>query len=231
MERTEPMEPGAQGAQGEPGGRPAPPVRRGRGRRPAAEVRTSVLEAAGAMLFESGLPGITFEKVAARAGASKMTLYKWWPSPGALAFEAYSAAVAETLAFPDTGDVERDLTAQLRAFVRLLTEERAGRVIAQLVGAAQADPDLAEALGRSYTRPRRRLAVERLARARDAGQIRPGTDLEVMVDQLWGACYHRLLLPGGPALDTAFTDTLVRTLMAGVRGDGTPRNGAWRDGP
>src|SRR4051794_13224180 len=53
------------------------PVRRGRGRRPAAQVRAGVLAAAAELLFEGGLPAVTFEKVAARAGASKTTLYKW----------------------------------------------------------------------------------------------------------------------------------------------------------
>ncbi|MBA3906228.1 MAG: TetR family transcriptional regulator, partial [Pseudonocardiales bacterium] len=69
-------------------------ARRGRGRRPAAEVREAVLAAAAAMLLDGGMRDITFEKVAARAGASKMTLYKWWPTPGALAFDAYFAATA-----------------------------------------------------------------------------------------------------------------------------------------
>ena len=61
-------------------------LRRGRGRRPAEAVRQAALAAAGAMLFEAGPAGLTFDKVAPRAGGSKMTLYKWWPSPGALAF-------------------------------------------------------------------------------------------------------------------------------------------------
>lgn len=192
-------------------------VRQGRGRRPAAEVRQAVLAAAGELLFESGLTGITFEKVALRAGASKMTLYKWWPSPGALALEAYFAAVEETLAFPDSGDVERDLTSQLHAFVRLITERSGGRVIAELVGAAQTDPDLAEAFSVSYTRPRRRLAVETFVRAQERGQIRAEVDPEVLVDQLWGACYHRLLLPDQP-LTLDFADALIRNLMLGIRG-------------
>lgn len=191
-------------------------ARRGRGRRPAAQVRSEVLTAAADMLFESGLASITFEKVAARAGASKMTLYKWWPSPGALAFEAYFSAVEETLAFADTGDIERDLTAQLHAFVRLLTEQQAGSAIAQLVGAAQTDPDLAAALGRSYTHPRRQLAVDRLRAAQELGQIRADVDPQVVVDQLWGACYHRLLLPDEP-LDIAFADALTRNLLRGVQ--------------
>lgn len=54
------------------------------------------IAAAGDLLFAGGLPAVTFEKVAGRAGASKMTLYKWWPSPGALALEAYFAAVQDT---------------------------------------------------------------------------------------------------------------------------------------
>jgi AcrR family transcriptional regulator len=191
-------------------------VRRGRGRRPAAEVRREVLAAAGALLFDSGLGAVTFDKVAASGAASKMTLYKWWPSPGSLALEAYFAAVEETLAFPDTNDVERDLAAQLHAFVRLLTEERAGQVMAELIGAAQSDPALATALTSHYTLPRRRLAVERLSRAQDRGQIHRDVDPEVVVDQLWGACYHRLLLPAEP-LGPDFVDALVRNLFRGIR--------------
>jgi AcrR family transcriptional regulator len=201
---------------------PKEPIRRGRGRRPAAQVRQAVLEAAGATLFEAGLAEITFEKVAARAGASKMTLYKWWSSPGALAFEAYFTAVEDTLAFADTGDIERDLTAQLHAFVGLLTEPPAGPVIAQLVGAAQTDPALAAALATHYTHPRRRLAVERLTRAQRLGQIRAEVDPQVVVDQLWGACYHRLLLPD-EALDTAFADALIRNLLRGIQGEASVR--------
>lgn len=191
-------------------------ARPGRGRRPAAEVRAAVLAAAGTMLLENGLRDITFEKVAARAGASKMTLYKWWPSPGALALDAYFAATEQTLAFHDTGDLAADLARQLHSFVTFLTSREHGPVIAELVGAAQSDPDLATALAERYTLPRRALAVARLRTALDAGQLRPGTDLESVVDQLWGACYHRLLMPGLP-LDTDFTDTLVRNLLSGIR--------------
>jgi AcrR family transcriptional regulator len=192
-------------------------LRPGRGRRPAAKVRRAILAAASEMLYDQGLAGVTFEKVAARAGTSKMTLYKWWPSPGALALDAYFAAVERTLAFADTGDIERDLTSQLHAFVRLITEEPAGRVIAELIGAAQTDPDLAAALNTRYTHPRRQLAVERIAKAQRVGQVHPDVDPEVLVDQLWGACYHRLLLPDQP-LGIDFADALVRNLMRGIRG-------------
>jgi len=191
-------------------------ARRGRGRRPAAEVREAVLAAAAEMLLDGGMRDITFEKVAARAGASKMTLYKWWPSPGALAFDAYFAATAPILAFDDTGDLERDLTTQMHAFVGLLTARESGPVVAALIGAAQSDPDLAAAFAERYTVPRRALAVDRLRAAQRVGQVRADVDLQSVVDQLWGACYHRLLLPAQP-LDADFADTIIRNLLAGIR--------------
>lgn len=185
----------------------------GRGRRKAEDVRNATLSAAAELLLAEGVHALTFSKVAARAGVSKMTLYKWWPSPGALAFDAYFNAFQATLAFSDTGDIRRDLTTQLYAFVDLLN--RSGPVIAGIIGAAQGDPDLAETLSAHYVTQRRALAVERLTCAQQAGQIRAEVDLETIVDQLWGAVYHRLLLPAQP-LTTEFIDRLIANLFQGV---------------
>lgn len=185
----------------------------GRGRRRAEDVRRATLTTAAELLLAEGVHGLTFSKVATRAGVSKMTLYKWWPSPGALAFDAYFNTVKESLAFPDTGDIQRDLRTQLHSFVELL--DRNGSVIAGIIGAAQGDPDLAEALSTHYVTQRRALAVERLTAARETGQIREGVDLETIVDQLWGAVYHRLLMPAQP-VTTDFVDRLIANLFHGV---------------
>src|SRR5918998_4800041 len=105
--------------------------RRGRGRRPAAEVRAAVLAAAGRILLRDGMRAVTFERVATEAGASKVTLYKWWPSPGALAAEAYFDRSRRTLDFPDTGDLRADLIVQLSAFVRWLKHEGAEKPVSE----------------------------------------------------------------------------------------------------
>ncbi|HLU59822.1 MAG TPA: TetR/AcrR family transcriptional regulator [Pseudonocardia sp.] len=190
-------------------------VRRGRGRRPAAEVRADVLAAAGRLLLDEGVRAVTFERVAAEAGASKTTLYKWWPSPGALAAEAYFAQSRRTLEFPDTGDLRADLISQLTAFVRWLKEEGAEKPVSELVGAAQMDPSLAEAWSGSYAIPRRELAKERLRIAQRRGQLREDADLDVIVDQLWGACYHRLLVLKVP-FDTSIVERLVDQALLGA---------------
>ena len=183
-------------------------VRRGRGRRPAAEVRAGVLEAAGRILLRDGMAGVTFDRVAAEAGSSKMTLYKWWPSPGALAADAYFSRSEQLLEFPNTGNIRADLAAQLGSFVRWLTVDGAGRTISELIGAAQSDSDLAAALTAGYSLPRRELALARLRLAQRDGQLRDDADLEVIVDQLWGACYHRLLV-----LKVPFDDSLIPKLI------------------
>lgn len=197
--------------------------RRGRGRRPAAEVRREVLSTAADLLFEGGMKAVTFERVAATAGASKTTLYKWWPSAGALAAEAYFSRVETALGFSDTGDIERDLKTQLHAFVILITRGGGGEVVAELVGAAQSDAALSAAWSETYSLPRRALAVEALERAQSRGQLRPDVDLSMIVDQLWGACYHRLLLPGEP-ITHDFADALVENALYGAAA--TPRHSA-----
>lgn len=195
-----------------------------RGRRPAAEVRREVLEATGELLYGDGLKSVTFDRVAAKSGASKTTIYKWWPSPGALAAEAYFASSESELVFVDTGDLRSDVTAQLTSFVRLLTERGGGRVIAELIGAAQADTALAEAVSERYTKPRRQLAIDYFRLARERGQLRPDVDFDLLVDQLWGACYNRLLVPDAP-LSEGFARALVANTLLGAaaveyRGEG-----------
>jgi AcrR family transcriptional regulator len=193
----------------------ARPARRGRGRRPADEVRADVLETVGRLLLSEGSADLTFERVARLAGVSKTTLYKWWPSRGALALDGYFHAVEQTLAFPDTGDIRADLISQLRAFATVMTETPGGRVLAELIGRAQTDADLAAAYRALYSAERRRLAGERLRKAQEAGQVRPEIDVQVLVDQLWGAVYHRLLIPDEPVTDD-FVVALVTNLMDGV---------------
>ncbi|MEU9385853.1 TetR/AcrR family transcriptional regulator [Streptomyces sp. NPDC048279] len=188
---------------------------RGRGRRPAGEVRADVLRTVGELLLSEGIGDLTFERVARAAGVSKTTLYKWWPSRGALCLDGYFHAVENTLAFPDTGDIRADLLAQLRAFAEVMTQTPGGRILAELIGESQTDQDLATAYRKLYSSQRRRLAGERLQRAQELGQIRADTDVQILVDQLWGAVYHRLLIPDEPVTDD-FVVGLVSNLLDGV---------------
>jgi tetracycline repressor-like protein len=56
--------------------------------------------------------------------------------------------------------------------------------------------------------PPRKLARERLRVAQRQGQLREDADLEIIVDQLRGACYHRLLV-----LKVPFDESIVERLV------------------
>ncbi|WP_232785734.1 TetR/AcrR family transcriptional regulator [Mycobacteroides chelonae] len=179
-------------------------------------MREEVLQASGELLFADGMSGFTIEKVAALSGASKMTIYKWWPSKGALALDGYFRKVEPELGFPDTGEIERDLRVQLRAFLGVIRDTVGGGIIGELIGQAQLDPDLKAAFLQRYSGPRRALAVAALRRAQERGQLDAATDPEVVVDQLWGACYHRLLVPDQP-LTADFVDALLANVLWGIK--------------
>src|SRR5664280_2537029 len=85
---------------------PPAPVRTGRPR--SERARLAVLEAAADLLVEGGLAAATIEAVAARAQVSKVTIYKWWPSRGSVAVDAYFHRYRQTDEFEDTGDLTSD---------------------------------------------------------------------------------------------------------------------------
>jgi AcrR family transcriptional regulator len=174
-----------------------------------------VLRTVGELLLRQGLTDLTFERVARAAGVSKTTIYKWWPSVGALALDGYFHTVEDVLAFPDTGDIRADITTQLHHFVEIMTRTPAGRMLTELIGQSQTDLHLAAEYRRLYSSGRRKLAADRFRRAQQAGQIRAAVDVQVLVDQLWGAVYHRLLIPDEP-VSADFADALIGNLFDGI---------------
>src|SRR5664280_1108922 len=137
----------------------------------------------------------------ATAGVGKQTIYRWWPSKGAVVFEALLEDLRVSLTFDDTGDLRADLTTQVTSLSRVFASPD-GRHMAALIGGAQGDPDLAQALLEHWVRPRRRYAMAFLQQAKDRGQLRPDLDLEVGIDIIWAPLYYRLLLHYAP-LDEA----------------------------
>jgi len=191
----------------------APPARPGRPR--SERARLAVLGAAADLLDEGGLAAATIEAIAARAGVSKVTIYKWWPTRGAVAIDAYFLRYRQTGAFADTGDIRADLTGQLRVLVRAF-RGRAGRVMAELIGQAQTDAVLAEALRTRWIEPRRSATAAVLQRAVERGELRPGLDIPAVMDQLYGPVYYRLTV-GHEPLTAAFAGELVDSLLDGIR--------------
>ena len=184
--------------------------------RPRSErARLATLEAAADLLVEGGLEAATMESIAARAGVSKVTIYKWWPSRGAVAVDAYFRRFDETYTYVDSGDVAADLIVQLRLLIHAF-RGRAGEIMAELIGRAQTDRALAETLRTSWLAPRREATATVLQRAIDRGQLRSDIDVPTVMDQLYAPLYWRLMMHHQPLHD-GLADELVRDALEGVR--------------
>jgi AcrR family transcriptional regulator len=205
-------------AAGTRAGPPSPEAAR-RGRPRSEQADHAILRAATDLLAERGLPGMSIEEVAARAGVGKATVYRRWPTKGALALDAFLALYQGQQPEPDTGTLRGDLLAVLRGWVRAVTRTPAGPMLAGLIAAAQHDQDLAADWRDRVVAPLRARHMIMLDRAVARGEIPADTDKDVLLDLLFGAAYHRLLLGHRPLSDR-FVRRVVETVTAGIGGAG-----------
>ena len=188
-----------------------------RGRPRSKEADSAILRAATALLAERGLGGMSIEEVAARAGVGKATIYRRWPSRGALALDAFLAEFLGQQPTPDTGTLRGDLLAALRAWVRSVTQTSAGPMLAGLIAEAQQDAGLAAAWRDRVVEPIRAQHAVMIDRAIARGEIPARTDKDVVLDMLYGPAYHRLL-HGHRPLTEKFARQVVDLLVSGLTG-------------
>ncbi len=195
-------------------GGPAP--RRPRGRPRSETARQAILAAAGDLMLSGGLGAATMDAIAVRAGVSKATIYKWWPSRGAVALDGFLDRVVGTLAIPEGLSAAESLTWQINALVTLLRDTTAGPLMRALVAAAQSDPDIARSLRERWLAPRRAVSLAVLRAGIDRGELRPDMDTEAVLDELFAPVYYRLFFGHGP-LDDDLAATMVAQLISGIR--------------
>jgi AcrR family transcriptional regulator len=157
------------------------------------------------------------DAVAARAGVSKATIYRWWPTKETLALDAlYTEWSAAAPVQKDTGSLRGDLIELLSPWAQLVgTRQPYARVIAALLAKARADPDFAAEYQRHVIEPRRDQAREIFGRAIERGEIPADLDLEVALDLIYGPLYHRLLQGHAP-LDDAFVKSSIDLALTGI---------------
>ncbi|MET9465972.1 TetR/AcrR family transcriptional regulator [Streptomyces sp. NPDC006544] len=174
------------------------------------EARQAIIEAAFSLCAERGFAAVTIEGIAARAGVGKTTIYRWWPSKAAILIEAVENARDASAGYPDTGDIYADMVTQTASVMQMFTTEF-GTIWRGLISAAQSDEPAAEGVAR-ILRVSIDQCVARLAKARDAGQIRTDLDLELAVEIIYGPIYHTWLLRTRP-LPEAYMETVLAALL------------------
>ncbi|WP_370628931.1 TetR/AcrR family transcriptional regulator [Celeribacter sp. PS-C1] len=171
-------------------GKKSRPQRRSIGARRNPATEEAILEAAEALLVEKGVKGLTMEAVAKRARAGKATLYKWWPSRGALLVAVYERAKGS-----HTHGDKGTLIATISAFYRFVFthwQTPKGQIFALIIAEAQCNADVAEAL-EGYRLERLEALRDVVEIAIERGEVKPGVSAEGIAETIMAAAWMRLL--------------------------------------
>jgi AcrR family transcriptional regulator len=180
------------------------------GRRRNDAARDAILDAAFRLLRGPGAAGVTIEAIAAEAGVGRQTIYRWWPTKGAVVADALMRHARAAVPDRDTGSFGGDLAAFLTdTFAGLETEGYAG-ALREIVAAAQTDEHVTRVLA-DFTAARRAALRSLLARGQAKGELAADADLDMLVDMTYGVLYYRLLVGHAP-LDPAAARSLAAEL-------------------
>jgi AcrR family transcriptional regulator len=186
------------------------------GRPRSEESRKAILRSTLKLLRqEGGFPELSIEAIAADANVGKTTVYRWWPTKGALVADAFSASADKELRFPNTGSVQNDIGLQMRGLIRIFRSKR-GRVVAALLAGGQSDPELLEAYRERFLWPRRKQAYQTLQRGVDRGELPAGCDFDLILDSLYGPILMRFLIRH-VKLDESFADEICELVLPGLK--------------
>lgn len=175
--------------------------------------RDKVHAAVLALAREGRVGAITMEGIAARAGISKQTLYRSWPSTGAVLFDALLARSTDeegAVVVPDTGDLRADLETLCLGMVVELTDPTHEPLLRAVTAEILTDDELATQLREQLLGVQLAAITERLQRADIA-------DAEDVTELLVGPVFHRWLLRTRPFTSAWVKTHVARTLRAASR--------------
>ena len=174
--------------------------------RPRADLDSAVLTATLRTVHERGYAGATVDRIAAAAGTAKTTLYRRWPSKGALVVASLVAAFGPLPAASD--GPEQNLATLVRWGVDRIARPGVAAAFAGVFAEAVSDPDL-RALLRAHLQEPYRVGLEQVLGV-------PSERVLLIVDVVVGTLLHRTGITGEPIADadlqrlTAMVQQLLR---------------------
>lgn len=190
----------------------AVPARRGRPRSETAHA--AVLDVTAELLVSVGFDDVSMDTIAARAGVSKATIYKWWPTKLSVALEAFGARMARAITIPDTGNARTDFTQELDA-VMTYYQSPEGRTFATLLAQSQNSPDARDTFRAQFLDERRSVVREIWQRGVERGELRADIDPDTAMDLIYGPAIFRLLTGHAP-LNTASAVAITTAALEGL---------------
>jgi AcrR family transcriptional regulator len=180
-----------------------------------AASHAAIMDAVYALLQEQSVRDLTMEEVAKRAKVGKPTLYKWWPTKATLVLAMLCERMALNLDKPMGDTAEESLRLRVRRLIDAFNGPF-GKIVAGLIAEGQSEPAVLQEFFNRWVSPRRNATIADLQRGKDAGELRPQTEPELVNDAIFGAIYYRFLLHSGQ-LTRRFGEEVVEQVLRGQR--------------
>ena len=174
----------------------------------------AIIDAALSVFAESGPEGLYIERVAARAGVGKATIYRRWPGKEDLLLDALGA-LQNPLPEPAGESVRDDLVAILSAMRDSVADPRRAREFALLLGEGAKYPRLMARYVETMLEPRREVIRSVLRRGVATGELRAGADIEAALFMLTGAVIARGKYDSG-SMPPGYVERVVDELLLGL---------------
>jgi AcrR family transcriptional regulator len=184
------------------------------GRPRSDQSRKAILKSTLKLVEKYGFHELCIEDIAANAGVSKATVYRWWPNKAELVLDAFLSVVEAELHFERGIPIRNSLRAQMIRLSRLFSG-KVGSVLSAVIGAGQSEPEMLATFRRRWIEPRRIEAKAILREAMDRGEIRSELSPDAILDVLYGAIYFRFLI-GRDKLSDKFVDEVLNMVLPGL---------------
>jgi AcrR family transcriptional regulator len=181
-------------------------------RRRGDVLNSAIFEATLDELAEVGYAKLTMERVAARAGASKASVYRRWPSRMELVLDAVHHLAPDPTDTPDTGSLRGDALAFMRAAAKLLAGP-GGEALRGLLGDALADPSRTLELRRHSRGTGHRIMQEIVQRAVARGEINSAAITPLRLDVAQAMLREQFLFHGPPIPDAVIVEIVDETVL------------------
>lgn len=163
------------------------------GRKRSEESRAAILLATLQLAAEVGYAGLTIEGIAARSGAGKQTIYRWWPSKADVLLDALATKADMRVAIPDEGSFAADLGIFLKRTFELGAKKQVADGLRALMAQAQIDPEFGARFRAEFLLRRRDALGVIVERARERGELPAGITSGTVIDIVFGTLWYRLL--------------------------------------
>jgi AcrR family transcriptional regulator len=180
-----------------------------------ARTRAAVFQAVVGELIDSGYAGLTVERVAARAGIAKTTIYRRWGGLTGLLADLMAERAARDIPVPDEGSFDDDLRALARALVTMLEHPAIRAAMASIVAAAVQDPAARQILAR-FIAARTALMAVIVDRAVRRGELPASPGAAEVIQTVTAQIYYRVFIAGEQP-GQAIADRAAATAAAAAR--------------